>query len=451
MISPSQIATWRLCHRKWGFTYLGGERPPASKAMLIGTALHAKAETFFATGLPDYTVRSDEEDQAARLLPAILDYLPQDRGAAYETFSEQKVECMIQGVHFGGRFDWLTRLDLNDHWELGDLKTTINLKWAKTELELSTDPQVLVYSMAQTVTKPDKITCRWLYVQTRGAPLVREVKVRPDFNALPDLIQDGREITIAWRDRPRPEDLEPNTSACDAYGGCPFRSKCVIDPGERLIALQRRMGVAIESPMAKQQTFEEMMAQATGIAEINPPTPPTVPFTEPEALTKSDPPAPVEVFPGANRLYACSPETADLPPVLDPEKADKPKRTRKAKDTTFQAPWPAPVAVQARAETDAPETFIGTLYLNCMPLHDNEVEWADYIIASARAEISQKMGVEDYRLIDFKGAGILVVAVEDKIRQLRPAKLILDLHNAEGRLLSGPLTAMAEHVVRGLT
>jgi PD-(D/E)XK nuclease superfamily len=430
MISPSQIATWRLCHRKWGFTYLGGERPPASKAMLIGTALHAKAETILTEGgLPDFSFASDAEQEAARLLPAILDYLPLNQ---YETFSEQKVECMIQGVHFGGRFDWLTRLDLNDQWELGDLKTTSNLKWAKTELELSTDPQVLVYSMAQTVTKPDKITCRWLYVQTRGAPLVREVKVKPDFNALPDLIQDGRDITIAWKDRPRPEDLEPNTSACDAYGGCPFRSKCVIDPGERLIALQRRMGVAIESPMAKQQTFEEMMAQATGIAEINPPTPPQVPFTEPEALTKSTPPGDEDGAKG------------DLPPVLDPEKADKPKRTRKAKATT---PAPAsPIEVQ-----DAPETFIGTLYLNCMPLYDNEVEWADYIIASVRAEISQKMGVEDYRLIDFgKGAGILVAAVEDKIRHIRPSKLILDLHNAEGRLLSGPLTAMAEHVVRGL-
>ena len=413
-ISPSQISTWRLCHRKFGFTYLSGEpRPPATKAMLIGTALHSKVEQVFATGQPDYSFATDHDEEASRLLPVILPYLPT------EAISEQKVSVVLGGVTFAGRFDWLA--PAGSFWELGDLKTTSNLKYAKTELELSTDPQVLVYSQAQTQTQPGNIVCRWLYVQTRGTPHVREVVTRPDFTALDQLIADGQAIDVAWATRTRPEDLEPNTSACDAFGGCPFRAKCVIDPGERLIALQRRMGIPSMGGMGTQKTFDEMMAEANGIAD--PVNPPPVPFVEPEALTKSEPPAA---------------PPAELPPVLDPVKV---KKTR-AKGGVKCDPQPA-------AEPPA-DPAIGTLYLDCMPIHDNEVEWADYIIASARAEISQKMSVEDYRLIDYKGAGILVAAVEEKIRHIRPTKLILDSRTPEGRLLSGVFSAMAANVVRGL-
>ena len=416
MISPSQISTWRLCNRKWGFTYLSDDpRPPATKAQLIGTALHSKAETWIATGAADYSrdAGPQHEKESVRLLPYILDYLPV--GAQ----TEQKVSCTIDGVQFGGRFDWLTRLDENDEWELGDLKTTSNLRWAKNELELATDPQVLVYSMAQTATTPDKIQCRWLYVQTKGAPLIREVRVRPDFTALDELALDGQAITVAWATRPRPEDLEPNTSACDAFGGCPFRSKCVIDPGERLIALQRRMGVPIGGSMSKQQTFEEMMAAANGIAEINPPKT-EVPFTDPETLTKSDPP---------------------LPAVLDPVKVADPPKAKRIKKP----------AAEPRLTEAKPEAPIDNLYISCIPLGELELEYADYIIASARAEINQKAGVEDYRLIPFgAGAGALVAAVEEKIKHIRPSHLALDERTPEGRILSGPLVALSKRVIKGL-
>ena len=435
MISPSQISTWRLCHRKWGFTYLSGDpRPPATKAQLIGTALHARAEAFINEGKADYSLDagSSPEVEAVRLLPHILDYLP-----GTDAFSEQKVSCTIAGVQFGGRFDWLVPVGENDEWELGDLKTTSNLRWAKNELELATDPQVLVYSMAQTATMPDKIQCRWLYVQTKGAPLIREVRVRPDFTALDELVLDGQAITVAWATRPRPEDLEPNTSACDAFGGCPFRSKCVIDPGERLIALQRRMGVPIGGSMSKQQTFEEMMAEANGIAEINPPKT-EVPFTDPETLTKSDPP---------------------LPAVLDPVKvADPPKakRTRKIKhagqDGSAASSDDDRLTGRILFGTEAkPEAPIDNLYISCIPLGELELEYADYIIASARAEINQKAGVEDYRLIPFgAGAGALVAAVEEKIKHIRPSHLALDERTPEGRILSGPLVALSKRVIKGL-
>jgi RecB family exonuclease len=435
VISPTQISTWRLCHRKFAFTYLMDlPRPESTKAQRIGTAVHTRAERFFQTGEPDYRVpdttpEGEVEATAARILPHIVDKLP--LGAA----SEQKVQVTLGGVLFGGRFDWLHSRE-DGTVELGDLKTTSNLKYAKTEAELSVDPQALVYSQGQTLVPPDRVDCRWVYVQTRGFPYVREVSFRPDFTALPDLVTDGQAIVLAWASKADgvPVDqqaFEPNTSACDAYGGCPFRAKCQIDPGERLISLQKRMGLLSNTGTGEQdmtqQTFEEMMAAANGIADepaINPPAPPMA------AVMRTE-------------------EKENLPPVLDPVQAEAPKakRVRKPKDTD-PAPALDPALLQALSGREKP---IGTLCLSTVPRGTNVQYYdLDVIVANVRAEIVAKCGVEDYRLIDFgKGAGILTALVEEKIRALRPDVLVV-YPSAEGRLLAGPLSAMAEVTFQGL-
>lgn len=432
VISPTQVSTWRTCKRKFAFTYLTGEpRPEQTKAQRIGVALHSRVERFFQTGEPDYTAGfSDEEHLAARLLPHLIGKLPP--GA----LSEQKVVVHLGGVEFGGRFDWLTL----DPIELGDLKTTSNMVYAKTAKELSTDPQPLIYGSAVALDNQiplDQVACRWVYVQTKGFPRVHEVEFRPDPSGLVDLIQDGQEIVDAWTNRPKPADLEPNTSACDLYGGCPFRSKCYIDPAERLAQLQRRMGLVTEKIMG-QKTFEEMMAEANGIEEVavNPPCPSPAVVAAAEQFVKSV----VRKEEISQPAQPAQDVAAQAPQVAAPDQP-KPKRGRKPKDTD---PAPAPSA-------DDPEKPIGLLLVSCVMFPTQVSEQLDLIVADVRAEINEKAGVEDYRLIEFgKGAGLLVAGVEERVRALKPAVLYLDSRTPEGRILQGPLVALAKQTIQGV-
>jgi hypothetical protein len=381
-------------------------RPAPSKAQLIGIALHEKAEKYIGTGELDYSGDAD----AARLLPAILPYLP--RGAS----TEKKVSVTLDGILFAGRYDWL----IPEGPELGDLKTTSSLRWVKTVEELSVHPQPVIYAAATS----REASCRWLYVQTRGAAHVREVRFKPDFGALDSIIADGKAITKAWTDRGDPNSYEPTLSACDQYGGCPFRMQCKVDSGQRLATL---LGIK-PAPVAPKEeeppimsTFEELMKNLA----VNPP-----PVAE--AVTR----------------------TEELPPVLTiaQEVPAKRKRRTKAEMAADEAGAVAVEAALTAPDTDRPaaDKPIGTLYVSCFPVGEN-AEIADYIFKAANAKVSEQQGVEDYRMVQFNAArGHFVATVEAMIRELRPEVLVVDNRGAEATDCIVTLVAMSQRVVRAL-
>ena len=444
-VSPSQLDTWRSCHRKWAFTYISGlPRPPETKAQRIGIALHAKAETFIKTGVPDYGATTEDDVEAARLLPAILPYLP--KGGQ----SEQKIKVTIDGVDFGGRYDWL------DNGEVGDLKTTSSLRWAKTAEELSIHPQPLIYTMGIFGTMPNELTCRWVYVQTKGAAHVREVKFRPDFSAMPGIIADAKDITKAWADRGDPNTYEPNLGACEAYGGCPFKSSCKVDSGKRLAML---MGItAPKAPDAKEPPDMTTSLDAL-MAAINPPMQTVTRKEElPPVLAINPPPMPPPVIDG---------ETAgkiDAEPKEAPTKRKRRTKAEMAADAltaeaqkngeydTPNAPRdavacdPQPKTDPAPADTAKP---IGTLYVGCQP--DVAFENGAYIFNAANWEVSEAAGLSDYRQAEFnKLQGYFVAAVVSKIKDIKPEHLFIDTRWAETTACLATLIAMSDRVVRAL-
>src|SRR5262249_11657577 len=103
------------------------------------------------------------------------------------------------------------------------------------------------------------------------------------------------------------------------------------------------------------------------------------------------------------------PESALPPPpvetVADAE-VEKPKRgTTRAKSSKSTPKDPAPPEVQTQAPAPVARTPIRTLYLDCYPLAENVVH-AETLFLTAQERIQRDHGVPDYRLIDFKGAGI---------------------------------------------
>jgi hypothetical protein len=496
-------------------------RPPETKAQKIGIALHAKAETFIQTDHIDYSSATPEEQEAARLLPAILDYLPKGRrawtesnGITYGLQAEQKVKVTYQGVDLAGRYDWL---NINEGWcgaELGDLKTTSSLRWAKTEEELSVHPQPLIYAMCTPA--PARVTCRWVYVQTKGAAHVREVKFNPMFSAKENTVTDkngrkifpnGRPLTVwdgivadakdivqAWADKGDPNTYEPNLGACDSYGGCPYRSLCKVDSGQRLVML---MGVTPKQGETKNMTtsFDAL------IAAINPPqaTAPRTDAINPPSMTLAD-----ETHTKAEMVKAASvmqtvTRTEELPAALDPancmptiapgvEVPAKRKRRTKAEMAAARGPAdettpaqnrpepehavtckgaefppntpgrelcdcspktdPAPAVPQDTA-ADPSDKPIGTLYVSCQPDHAHEN--GAYVFNAANWEVSEAAGLSDYRQAEYnKLQGFFVAAVVSKIKTIRPEHLFVDTHWAETNACLATLIAMSGKVVRSL-
>lgn len=408
-ISPTQIDTWRSCHRKWAFTYISGlPRSPSTKAQLIGIDLHWKVENYLKTG--EYDLSGGKE--ADRLFPFILPYLPPPG-----TPSEQKVTVTLDGIVFGGKFDW--------HFpgEIGDLKTTSSLQYVKSEKELSTHAQPLIYMKAT-----GEHRGRWLYVQTRGAAHVRAVPFAVDFSGLDSVIQDGHNIARAWEEKGNPNDYPANPSACDMYGGCPFKLQCNLTAGDRLIALMRK-----DQKMTDvNEDLNALLAKIGG--GINPP----MPEPSPEG-------APVDQTGVAPLTVPAEP----LPPVLDPVKAEAAPEPPKKRGRPRKTPETSPEEKAPDTARSTPDPRpIGTLYVSCMPMN-RDVVLADNLFTTARAKVAEKTGKEDYRLIEYgQGAAGLLIEVTDLVNGIRPDALVVDDNGPEARVCLSALISMSREVIR---
>ena len=122
-----------------------------------------------------------------------------------------------------------------------DFKTTGNWKYAKTEGQLATDVQAQIYATwAMYSTKSPIIDLVWLYMSTKGPRKAKKVHLRVtsddvanEFLKINATALEIHEIKQTVTD---PMDLPPNPAQCDAFGGCPYRHKCNLGPGEKIDA-----------------------------------------------------------------------------------------------------------------------------------------------------------------------------------------------------------------------
>lgn len=220
--SPTQIRLFARCPRAYWYTYPNGERQPRGPGAELGTRLHNEFE---------------------RLLggPALVqDVDPRVKAAAMELHNHERhdvtLESWVSVGNVRGRVDLLV-VD-GDAATVLDLKTTSNAKYALEPSEIATDIQMVCYGLAVADAHPAVryVTLVHLYTLTKGAPKawrsetcvhVDDLRKHYDEHIAP-LVDGARAL---WHDTEPPPALEnaPNTPACNAYGGCPFRARC----GER--------------------------------------------------------------------------------------------------------------------------------------------------------------------------------------------------------------------------
>lgn len=251
--SASQIKTYKSCPRKWYRESILGERQPAGPAALRGQAIHAELEKYLEHGtLPD--------DGTARALARMLPEggtIPAEQIEKEFLWTPPDWEVPAKGF---------VDLCLPPN-EIIDHKSTASLNYALTEQEARRDPQALIYAGvafagALGVSFSNQtLRFRLNYATTRGAIKTRSVYVDLSPEEVLEGLDSIRSNVItqqydlstcneAW------DKIKPDYSACDKYGGCPFRQDC-----QRVVRPQIQEVLTVGNVNSFKEALERRKAQ----------------------------------------------------------------------------------------------------------------------------------------------------------------------------------------------
>ena len=219
--SPSQISTFRDCRRKWYRVSVLGERPPSTAAAERGTRVHEQLEQWLMNGVAP-------TDGTAR---AMMRALPKG-GSVSPDLVEQGFDLTPKGwaARVRGRID-LIDPDTN---QIIDHKTTSSFNYMKTEEDLATDTQAVIYSavalsgaLGHKFNEPLRFTLN--YGTTKGATrtaIVSRTFTRAELEEPLHLIGGEVSEQLTTSKALKWSEVEPNYQSCDKYGGCVFSDEC---------------------------------------------------------------------------------------------------------------------------------------------------------------------------------------------------------------------------------
>ncbi len=411
-ISASQVNQYRDCPRKWGFGYLANIKTPQHPAAALGTEVDdTQLQPYLRDGRPfDYS----RESQSGYIAASILAYLPQPKtpGMQIQQFFEMPGPTWSEERDFGyrGYLDcFLPDSSALPDIEGGrpavvDFKTTSNFRWAKTPESLATDVQAQLYAThAMFTTGAREVDLVWLYMQTKGARKAKRVHLRVTASHVAEQFENinttavemyglRREFDSENHHSHNPEyfvlnDLPPNPDACEAYGGCPFRSKCNLSPDQIVDAHAakyeaiRTLGITSMSDPTEDLLAGLRKRQATPAVQA--PTLPSVEQMAEElgqqaaaampawATAGAEPPKALGINPPESLLPPAPPvgsvPIALVEPVVAIEKAKRGRPTGSKNTKTDTAPDDLVAEAQrlgmyeTEFRTEAFENFLGTV------------------------------------------------------------------------------------------
>lgn len=308
-ISATQVDTYRLCPRKWGWKMLNWIKTPPNKYAERGNRLHRVAERWLEKGTP-----ADVDTEEGKIfIPGIKFLPPPGTGLTERQFTFATDTAIYIGLW--DLFIPLVARDLQDYIlyqqlpsvPVYDHKSTTDFKWMKKAEELCKDPQAVIYAVAagagihQRWGAVPRVCLNWIYYRANAnKPGARRVQLYvlpegdfappkpsdvPDayFGALhyPELMETfaGIEATAAEllehrRQRHKAMDLEYNVEGCNAFGGCPYRDNpCKLSFSETIRGHMAQKDNIVERARAAQAAAstgkpQTGAAAATGQSEI---------------------------------------------------------------------------------------------------------------------------------------------------------------------------------------
>lgn len=218
------------CNRKWYFNKVLRIPEPDSKHFEEGKRFHTILENHLLHGI---AITDPALLAGAHLIPE----------AGPDLWVEHEITGLsADGFPLVGRMDWghrreeyLTgegelRADPPGTIEIGDWKSTSDLRYAKTANELARSIQMVGYAESFRRQFPELTHARLshVYFQKRKprsckvTVLVPVAEIASRWQAVEHTVSQMRAVVAAET----PDDVEPNYAACSAYGGCCYRSIC---------------------------------------------------------------------------------------------------------------------------------------------------------------------------------------------------------------------------------
>ena len=258
--SASQIQAFSDCPRYWLQKWILNKRLPDNPAQIRGKAVHAVLEEYFKTGKLDETHPLGYHRYIKWLKPILPDPNKEKVKPEFRLFLDTPSGKVIggyneaEGIPLVGIIDALFQRDLLN---IGDLKTTTDLRNAKTPAELYEDTQLNTYGKWAFGVDETLQTIRaehWYVLVSSGVdkdgnpkPAVKHPRSNKILCVGVDLTRDS--VNRIWeRDCETMEkmkvaakvesfeDLTPNVNFCDKYNGCDYKENCGIAPQQSLFA-----------------------------------------------------------------------------------------------------------------------------------------------------------------------------------------------------------------------
>ncbi len=514
--SVSQLERFASCQRKWWFRYVAGIKEPPSRGQELGSAGHERLERYYSAGAD---VRSEFELAVAHLLP--------------KPHPKRQPEVAITNRLTAGGLPIVGYIDLLDesgehllgdgssvleaYPEILDWKYTKDLKWAKSAEQLADTTQMIGYGAWRALAddKPAHVRLSHVTMRYEGKGAGRKSTV----------LVPAERLIQGWRERTDPlaegiirvakasaaADVEPNWDACNAYGGCHYKSACPRSKGDFLASLfgdsqggNNTMGLletllpafakptpentepakaaldaeidklkaeeaaakatsitlTIKEPTTLSVTAADIVAQVTGAKapSVNPPDSPAVSLAKSAVLV---PPEALKTLPDEVRAAAeahAAAVAAEGGPV-EPKKKGRPKKTAEpaAAPTTITTTTTA--ATVTGATVTATYTADGlTIFIDAFPLvAPVDVKPLDEYVTEKVRKICESAGVPDIRLGPANGPlgfgkwkGVLATLVAEEPPAAGWYHLQFTKYNEVREVVAEALKPLATTFVRGV-
>lgn len=273
-LSPSAVSTAEECMHKWGLQRLDNMPRPENYQAERGTTVHNQLEAWLKHGAEPIT----------KNMAKVLEHFPAPGACETEgefgfVFGRPDKEYVHKG-----------RFDVRQVGVIQDLKTTGDLRWKKTEAQLRADLQANVYALSEMLrSNLDTVRCKWVYAQVPtpvrlddNGEVDHEASLRearnPDFEirrvettevtltraevmrTLALFVPLAERMMDAIENKKRAADLPKDSSACEAYGGCPFKKSgaCEVPAGGGLLAILKQEKARDASKTASTETRTTM-------------------------------------------------------------------------------------------------------------------------------------------------------------------------------------------------
>lgn len=394
LTSASEVTLFRDCQRKWAWTYVAGLRGPQSSAQALGDDVdEGQLQPYLKTGRPfDYTRES------GYIAAAGLAYLPPPMTAGLEVQkhfnlpSASSVAGKPAPFGYQGYLDlWLPQRGIAEISVpctsngitipiVADFKTTSDLKWAKTEGQLAKNVQAQLYATwAMYETGARVVDLVWIYFQTRGPKRTKRTHLRvlaPDvaeqFQAIDRDAQSLMALKTAAGVKPGATldpmneyalSLSPNPDMCESYGGCAFRHKCNLSPGQIADSMAAKAAANSKKEIVTMNTaslFANLTKKRAETAPAAPaaatpaPTAASAPSPAPSVMGCSDRDVPAPP-PNAVPAFVVNPPESALPPVASttPPATSAPTTEKATRKRTSKKDATEPDAFAAAASEGA--------------------------------------------------------------------------------------------------